>query len=42
MSEPWELVARDVLAMLAVRAITPDQAASWLWSLVEFAEATDA
>jgi len=36
--EPWEEVARTVLGLLAVRQITPEQAESWLWMLLEYAE----
>ena len=35
----WEVLVSDVLVMLSYRMITPDQAASWLWMLVELEEA---
>jgi len=35
---PWEQVAASVIELLIAGDIDPDQAASWLWSLVEYAE----
>ena len=35
----WEVLVSDVLMMLCYRMITPDQASSWLWMLVELEEA---
>jgi hypothetical protein len=35
----WEILVSDVLTLLSVRAITPNQAMSWLWMLVELEEA---
>lgn len=35
----WELLVSSVLALLARRDISPDQAMSWLWMLVEVEEA---
>ena len=40
MNPCWEDMVALVLLMLSEHAITPEQAESWLWSLVEFAEAT--
>lgn len=36
----WDQMAALVLVLLSDRSITPEQAESWLWALVEFAEAT--
>ena len=38
MQEAWERIARSVLLLLVQRHITPPQAESWLWALVEYAE----
>jgi len=35
----WDLLVSSVLALLGRRDITPDQAMSWLWMLVELEEA---
>jgi len=35
----WEVLVSDVLILLSLRSITPDQAVSWLWMLVELEEA---
>jgi hypothetical protein len=40
MSAAWEQMVSDVLGMLGRRQVTPEQAESWLWCLVEFAEAS--
>lgn len=36
----WDQMVSDVLRLLAERRIRDEQAESWLWLLVEFAEAT--
>ena len=36
----WEWMVSRVLALLALRRITPARAESWLWALIEFAEVT--
>lgn len=36
----WEHMVAGVLRLLAQRAIREEQAESWLWLLVEFAEVT--
>ena len=34
----WEEVVREALWLLAHRRISPEQAESWIWTLMEFAE----
>lgn len=36
----WDEMVMQVLEMLSRRTIPPEMAESWLWSLVEFADAT--
>lgn len=36
----WEEVVSAIIALLIERQITPEEAESWLWSLIEFAERT--
>ena len=36
--KPWEQVMQAILELLAERVISPEQAESWLWSIVEYAE----
>ena len=36
--DDWDLVVNSVLTLLARRDISPEQAESWLWMLVEIEE----
>ena len=36
----WDQMAALVLVLLSDRSITAEQAESWLWALLEFAETT--
>ena len=40
MQQDWENMVKDVLNLLAHKQISPERAESWIWSLIEFGEAT--